>query len=87
MSGTRASSNTRNSPVTFSPHTLIGVEIPVLGKNPLYPMTTKADVAQAQKYLGRSPARCVLDRDGWETYRYTDLDDIIMQGIEFAKQF
>jgi len=67
-----------------SPQTLLVVEIPSM-KNKLYPMLIKSHVERAQKYLDALPDNVhSVGRQG--TYRYIDVDDIIMAGLEFQKQ-
>lgn len=67
-----------------SPHTLLGVEIPSL-KNKLYPTMIQAEVDKAKRYLSRLPDHVFsLGRMG--SYRYVDIDDIILQSLEFVKR-
>lgn len=68
-----------------SPHTLLGVEIPSL-RNKLYPTMIKSEVEKAQQYLDALPDHVYsLGRMG--TYRYVDIDDIIMQSFKFTETF
>ena len=64
--------------------TLVGVEIPVLDKNPLYPMPIQSQVDLAQKYLDALPSNVhSIGRMG--RYRYVDLDDIVMFCLDHFK--
>lgn len=66
-----------------SPSTLLGVEIPSL-KNKLYPMMIRSEVEKAQRYLDALPDQVFsLGRMG--TYRYIDIDDIILQSLAFVE--
>ena len=66
-----------------SPNTLITMEVPSM-KNKLYPTMIKSEVDKAQKYIDALPENIKsVGRMG--TYRYVDIDDIILQGLEFKK--
>ena len=66
-----------------SSNTLITMEVPSM-KNKLYPTMIKAEVDKAQKYIDALPDSIKsVGRMG--TYRYVDIDDIILQGLEFKK--
>jgi len=66
-----------------SPHTFLGIEVPSL-KNKLYPTMIQAEVDKAQKYVDALPENIYsVGRMG--TYRYIDIDDIILQSQEFVK--
>ena len=59
-----------------SPFTLIGLEIPST-KNKLYPTLIQAEVDKAQTYIDALPPNIYsVGRMG--TYRYIDIDDIIL---------
>lgn len=65
-----------------SPTTLLGLEIPSL-KNKLYPTLIKSEVDKAQKYFDALPPNVYcMGRMG--KYRYIDLDDIVVDSLEFA---
>ena len=67
-----------------APNTLLVMEVPSL-RNKLYPTMIKTEVAKAQKYLDALPDHVhSVGRMG--IYRYVDIDDIIMQGLEFKKR-
>ena len=67
-----------------SSNTLITMEVPSM-KNKLYPTMIKSEVEKADKYLKSLPEKIKsVGRMG--TYRYVDIDDIIMQGLEFSKE-
>lgn len=67
-----------------SPHTLLGIEIPSL-KNKLYPTMIRAEVDKAQRYLSRLPDHVFsLGRMG--SYRYVDIDDIVLQSLQFIRR-
>ena len=67
-----------------SSNTLITMEVPSM-KNKLYPTMIKSEVKKSDKYLKALPEKIKsVGRMG--TYRYVDIDDIIMQGLEFAKE-
>ena len=64
--------------------TLIGVEIPVLDKNPLYPMPVQSQIDLAHKYIDALPSNVhSIGRMG--LYRYVDLDDIVMFCLDHFK--
>lgn len=67
-----------------SPYTLIGLEVPSL-KNKLYPTMIKSEVEKAKKYIDALPENVYsIGRMG--IYRYVDIDDVILQSLEFAKK-
>lgn len=67
-----------------SPHTLLGIEIPSL-KNKLYPTMIKSEVEKAERYIKALPKNVYsIGRMG--IYRYIDIDDIIIQSLEFVKK-
>ena len=66
-----------------SPHTLLGVEVPSL-KNKLYPTMIQAEVDKAQKYIDALPEK-VYSVGRMGTYRYIDIDDIILESQEFVE--
>lgn len=67
-----------------SPSTLIGVEIPSL-KNKLYPMMIRSEVDKAQRYLDAMPDR-VFSVGRMGTYRYIDIDDIILHSLALMER-
>ncbi len=67
-----------------APSTLLGLEIPSL-KNKLYPTLIKTEVEKAKRYLDALPDY-VFSTGRMGTYRYIDIDDIIVQSLAFAKQ-
>lgn len=66
-----------------SSSTLITLEVPSL-KNKLYPTMIKSEVDLAQRYIDALPDK-VRSVGRMGTYRYVDIDDIILQGLEFKK--
>ena len=67
-----------------SPNTLITLEVPSM-KNKLYPTMIKSQVDLAQRYIDALPDNVhSVGRMG--IYRYVDMDDIILQGLEFKKE-
>ena len=66
-----------------SDNTLITLEVPSM-KNKLYPTMIKKEVELAEKYLKALPDK-ILSVGRMGTYRYVDIDDIIMQALEFKK--
>jgi len=66
-----------------SPFTLLGIEIPSL-KNRLYPMMIRSEVDKAQRYLDALPEH-VYSVGRMGTYRYIDIDDIILKSFEFME--
>ncbi len=67
-----------------SPNTLISLEVPSM-KNKLYPTMIKSQVDLAQRYIDALPDNVhSVGRMG--IYRYVDMDDIILQGLEFQKE-
>ena len=66
-----------------SKNSLITLEVPSL-KNKLYPTMRKDQVTLAEKYLNALP-ESVKSVGRMGTYRYVDIDDIIMQGLAFKK--
>ena len=67
-----------------SKNSLITLEVPSM-KNKLYPTMIAKDVALAQKYLDALPEK-IMSVGRMGTYRYVDIDDIIMQGLQFYKE-
>ena len=68
-----------------SPHTFLGVEIPSL-RNKLYPTMIRSEVEKAQRYIDALPDDVFsLGRMG--TYRYIDIDDVIVQSLRFIETF
>lgn len=67
-----------------SKNSLITLEVPSM-KNKLYPTMISKDVALAQKYLDALPEK-IMSVGRMGTYRYVDIDDIIMQGLQFYKE-
>ena len=67
-----------------SSSTLLGLEIPSL-KNKLYPTMIQSEVDKAQRYIAALPDH-VFSVGRMGTYRYIDIDDIIMQSLSFGKQ-
>ena len=66
-----------------SNNSLISLEVPSM-KNKLYPTMIKKEVDLAAKYINALPDNIrSVGRMG--TYRYVDIDDIIMNGLEFKK--
>jgi UDP-galactopyranose mutase len=66
-----------------SPHTFLGVEIPSL-RNKLYPTMIQAEVDKAQRYLDALPDH-VYSVGRMGTYRYKDIDDIILDSLRFIE--
>lgn len=67
-----------------SPWTLLGLEIPSL-KNRLYPTMIRSEVERAQKYIDALPSNVYsLGRMG--TYRYIDIDDVILESMRFVER-
>jgi len=67
-----------------SGNTLISLEVPSM-KNKLYPTMIKSQVDLAQRYIDALPDHIhSVGRMG--IYRYVDIDDIILQGLEFQKE-
>jgi UDP-galactopyranose mutase len=66
-----------------SPNSLITLEVPSM-KNKLYPTMIKEEVDLAQKYLDALPKN-IMSVGRMGTYRYVDIDDIIMQGLAFKE--
>ena len=66
-----------------SDNSLITLEVPSL-KNKLYPTMKKDQVDLAERYLSALP-ESIKSVGRMGTYRYVDIDDIIMQGLEFKK--
>jgi UDP-galactopyranose mutase len=65
-------------------HTFLGIEVPSL-KNKLYPTMIQVEVDKAQKYIDALPEN-VFSVGRMGTYRYIDIDDIILQSMEFVKR-
>jgi UDP-galactopyranose mutase len=53
--------------------------------NKLYPMLIQKEVDLAQKYIDAMPDH-VYSVGRMGTYRYVDIDDIILAGFEFSKE-
>ena len=66
-----------------APTSLISLEVPSM-KNKLYPTLIKAQVDLAQKYVDALPDN-ILSVGRMGTYRYVDIDDIILQALDFKK--
>lgn len=67
-----------------SPYTLIGLEFPSF-KNKLYPTMIKSEVEKAARYIAALPDKVFsLGRMG--IYRYIDIDDVILQALDFVKK-
>jgi UDP-galactopyranose mutase len=66
-----------------SKNSLITLEVPSM-KNKLYPTMIQTQVDLAQKYIDNLPEK-VMSVGRMGTYRYVDIDDIILQGLEFKK--
>ncbi len=64
-----------------SENSLITLEVPSM-KNKLYPTMIKKEVDLAKKYIDSLP-QDVMSVGRMGTYSYVDIDDIIMQGLEF----
>ena len=67
-----------------SPNSLITLEVPSM-KNKLYPTMIKKEVELAEKYINSLP-QDIMSVGRMGTYRYVDIDDIIMQGLDFYKE-
>lgn len=67
-----------------SPHTLIGIEIPSMN-NKLYPTMIQSEVDKAQRYLDALPDH-VFSVGRMGTYRYVDIDDIILQSLKLMER-
>ena len=65
-----------------APSTLLGLEIPSL-KNKLYPMMIQEEVDKAQRYLDALPSD-VYSVGRMGKYRYIDIDDIILESLDFV---
>lgn len=65
-----------------APSTLLGLEIPSL-KNKLYPMMIQEEVDKAQRYLDALPSD-VYSVGRMGKYRYIDIDDIILESLNFV---
>jgi UDP-galactopyranose mutase len=66
-----------------SPHSLIALEVPSL-RNKLYPTMIQSEVDKAQRYLDALPDNAFsVSRMG--TYRYVDMDDVIIQAMDICK--
>lgn len=68
-----------------SSHTFLGVEIPSL-RNKLYPTLIKSEVERAQRYFDALPNH-IFPMGRMGTYRYVDIDDLIMQALRFIETF
>ena len=66
-----------------SPNSLITLEVPSM-KNKLYPTMIKEEIDLAKKYLDALPKN-IMSVGRMGTYRYVDIDDIIMQGLDFKE--
>lgn len=66
-----------------SPFTLLGLEIPSM-TNKLYPMMIQAEVDKAQRYVDALPPN-VYSVGRMGKYRYIDIDDIILESIQFVE--
>ncbi len=64
-----------------SDNSLITLEVPSM-KNKLYPTMIKTEVELAKKYVSSLP-KDILSVGRMGTYSYVDIDDIIMQGLNF----
>jgi UDP-galactopyranose mutase len=67
-----------------SNNSLITLEVPSM-KNKLYPTMLSSEVALAERYIKALPKK-IMSVGRMGTYRYVDIDDIIMQGLEFSKE-
>ena len=67
-----------------SPNTLLTLEVPSM-KNKLYPTMIKSQVDLAQRYIDAMPDN-VHSVGLMGIYRYVDMDDILMQGLEFRNK-
>jgi UDP-galactopyranose mutase len=66
-----------------SPNTLLTLEVPSM-KNKLYPTLLSAQVELAEQYINRLPDWCLsVGRMG--KYRYVDIDDILLDALDFDK--
>ncbi len=68
-----------------SPNSLITLEVPSL-KNKLYPTLLKSQVQLAEKYIKRLP-EYVHSVGRMGKYRYVDIDDILLDAIQFEKDY
>lgn len=68
-----------------SPNSLITLEVPSL-KNKLYPTLLKTQVELAENYIKRLP-EYVHSVGRMGKYRYVDIDDILLDAIQFEKDF
>jgi UDP-galactopyranose mutase len=67
-----------------SPFTLLGLEFPSL-RNKLYPSLIRTEVEKARKYLDDLPDNVYsIGRMG--TYKYIDIDDVILQSLRLAER-
>jgi UDP-galactopyranose mutase len=67
-----------------SDSTLLGIEIPS-DKNKLYPLPIQSEIARAYQYFSDMPEG-VISMGRMGSYKYIDIDDIIFQAMELAKQ-
>tara|TARA_B100001057_G_scaffold382001_1_gene387963 strand:- start:352 stop:1464 length:1113 start_codon:yes stop_codon:yes gene_type:complete len=66
-----------------SDNSLITLEVPSM-KNKLYPTMIKEEVDLAKKYLDALPKN-IMSVGRMGTYRYVDIDDIVLQGLKFKE--
>ena len=67
-----------------SPNTLLVMEVPSQ-MNKLYPMLIQKEVDLAQRYIDALPDH-VFSVGRMGTYRYIDIDDIILAGFKFRDE-
>jgi len=67
-----------------SPSTLLGIEIPNL-KNKLYPLPIKSEIARAYQYIDDMPEG-VISMGRMGSYKYIDIDDIVLQAMVMADE-
>jgi len=68
-----------------SPNSLITLEVPSM-KNKLYPTLLKSQVTLADNYIAKLPS-WILSVGRMGKYRYVDIDDIIMDGLDFSLNY
>ena len=66
-----------------SDNSLITLEVPSM-KNKLYPTMIKEEIDLAKKYLDALPKN-IMSVGRMGTYRYVDIDDIVLQGLKFKE--
>ena len=84
MNLSRVLLSTKNLPSTNQSRPFLGVEIPS-NANKLYPYPITREVARAERYFEALPEGVIsMGRAG--SYKYIDIDDIIDQAMDMARQ-